>query len=271
VTLKPSNSAPRLNEYREKNFNLIHESLSDIKKALGRLEHNAVSLSPSTLAESESASASPYTPVKVFEGDLSFIRHSEHATLSAEISAAAPENIQTAEVALSLSSLKSLLDGRNLPSRINELRFPNTSPHISSAKVELPPVSLVIAVLKRANSKLTFPVSSLIYLIDQIAERTPISYLQLLFTDCSVLENLCKDIYFPTKPIPPEKFNLMNGLLMFLLFEYSMDGEDPTTPVSDCKEVLKLCERNFLNAMLTYEAMVTPSLENIQCLMIAVS
>jgi hypothetical protein len=135
---------------------LIHESLSDIKKALRQLEHNSVSLSPSTVAESESASASPYVPVKVFEGDLSFNKHSEHATLSAEISAAAPESIQTAEVVSSLSSLKSLLDGQNLPSRINELRFPNASPHVSGAKVELPPVSLVIAVLKRANSKDTF-------------------------------------------------------------------------------------------------------------------
>jgi hypothetical protein len=63
----------------------------------------------------------------------------------------------------------------------------------------------------------------------------------------------------------------MNGLLMFVLFEYSMDDSDPTTPASDCGEVSKFCERNFANAMLTYESMVTPSFENIQCLMIAVS
>jgi hypothetical protein len=63
----------------------------------------------------------------------------------------------------------------------------------------------------------------------------------------------------------------MNGLLMYVLLEYAMDDEDPSTPASDCMEISKFCGRNFGYAMLTYESMVTPSLENIVCLMIAVS
>jgi hypothetical protein len=105
---------------------------------------------------------------------------------------------------------------------------------------------------------------------DSFAERTPITYLQLLLGDHSLLETLCKGIYFPTKPIPPDNVNLMNGILMFVLLEYSLEDDDPTTPAVECKEISTLCERNFGYAMLTYEAMVTPTLENIQCLMIAV-
>jgi hypothetical protein len=146
-------SSSKLNIIREKNFNMIHESLADIMKTLRRLENKPVTTSPSATEEAGSSGASPYVPAKVFEGESSFSKHSEQATLSAEITAAAPESIQTAEVVSSLSSLRSLLEGQSLPSSIDELRFPDTPLISPRAKVDLPPMPLVIAVLKRANSK----------------------------------------------------------------------------------------------------------------------
>lgn len=62
----------------------------------------------------------------------------------------------------------------------------------------------------------------------------------------------------------------MNGLLSFVFAEYSMDV-DASLSGSDCAMYAKLCENNFIVGLQDYECLVTPSLENIQCLMIGVS
>ena len=73
---------------------MIHESLSDIMKSLRRLENKSGFTSNPVAETPDSANVSPYI-AQVFEGESSFTRHSEQATLSAEISAAGPESIQT--------------------------------------------------------------------------------------------------------------------------------------------------------------------------------
>ena len=62
----------------------------------------------------------------------------------------------------------------------------------------------------------------------------------------------------------------MNGLLSFVFYEFGMTG-DTSLSSSDCAMYAKLCEKNFIAGLQDYECLVTPSLENIQCLMIGVS
>lgn len=62
----------------------------------------------------------------------------------------------------------------------------------------------------------------------------------------------------------------MNGLLSFVFAEYSINV-DSSLSSSDCAMYAKLCEKNFIVGVQDYECLVTPSLENIQCLMIGVS
>jgi hypothetical protein len=62
----------------------------------------------------------------------------------------------------------------------------------------------------------------------------------------------------------------MNGLLSFVFYEHGI-VDDTSLSSSDCAMYAKLCENNFIAGLQDYECLVTPSLENIQCLMIGVS
>jgi hypothetical protein len=81
-----------------------------------------------------------------------------------------------------------------------------------------------------------------------------------------MLENLCKKVYFPTRPCSTGEITLLNGLLFYLLDAYSQENS-PDLSSSECAAYAKLCEKNFCDGILEYECLVTPTLENIQCLM----
>jgi len=61
----------------------------------------------------------------------------------------------------------------------------------------------------------------------------------------------------------------MNGLLFYLLDAYSQENQADLSS-SDCATYAKLCEKNFCDGIQDYECLVTPTLENIQCLMMGV-
>jgi hypothetical protein len=86
------------------------------------------------------------------------------------------------------------------------------------------------------------------------------------FRDHIMLENLCKKVYFPTRPCSTGEITLLNGLLFYLLDAYSQENS-PDLSSSECAAYAKLCEKNFCDGILEYECLVTPTLENIQCLM----
>lgn len=86
----------------------------------------------------------------------------------------------------------------------------------------------------------------------------------------SIIEDLCRKVYFPSNPFSMGELTLMNGMLSFVFAEYSINV-DASLSSSDCITYAKLCEENFIAGLQDYECLVTPSLENIQCLMIGVS
>jgi len=62
----------------------------------------------------------------------------------------------------------------------------------------------------------------------------------------------------------------MNGMMCFLFAEY-IASPDASLPSAECAKYAKMCETNFIAGLQDYECLVTPTLENIQCLMIGVS
>jgi Fungal specific transcription factor domain len=90
------------------------------------------------------------------------------------------------------------------------------------------------------------------------------------FRDHMILENLCKKVYFPTRSFSKGEVTLVNGLLFYLLDAYSKENDSDLSS-SDSATYSELCEKNFCDGIQDYECLVTPSLENIQCLMMGVS
>jgi hypothetical protein len=140
--------------FSEKHFNLVHESLLDIKERLRQLNQNQSSSTDSLeTCEIPTEESLPIVPETTFQGESSFDSHSALASLSAEVSARGAENSSHGhDIYTSLSTLKSLLQNQARPSPADDLSFPITSKP-TTAKVQLPPLAAVLAVLKRATSK----------------------------------------------------------------------------------------------------------------------
>ncbi|TVY31773.1 putative transcriptional regulatory protein [Lachnellula subtilissima] len=234
----------------KRDLSLIQESVLEIKERLERLEKSQQAPKHSfdvcvVTAERNAASALSTT----FQNEPSFLQQSAQASLSAEISAEeAKTGDSNQEIQYSLESLKSLLQGAYLPSSINDLYFPCSTARAPVEDIELPPMSLVVAALRKATVKL------------------PPVILHNGFRDHMMLENLCKKVYFPARPSSKGEVTLMNGLLFYLLDAYSQEDQADLSS-SDCATYAKLCEKNFCDGIQDYECLVTPTLENIQCLM----
>ncbi|KAH8585442.1 fungal-specific transcription factor domain-containing protein [Bisporella sp. PMI_857] len=232
------------------NFSAIHENLAEIKKQLAKLEQRQQSHQlPFEVCVVNTERTTELVPNTPYQNEPSFNSQSAQASLSAELSAGEANSTSiNQEIQSSLASLKLLLQRQNKPSPVNDIYFPCSSTRLLTESIDLPPVSVVIAALKKATVKV------------------PPVILHNGFRDHLMLENLCKKVYFPVSPPSKGEVILVNGLLFYLLDAYSKEG-DPALSSSDCAMYAKLCEKNFCNGIQDYEFLVTPTLENIQCLM----
>jgi hypothetical protein len=144
----------------ESHLSLIQETLNEIKDRLGKLEQSQQEpKSPFEIhivATERNASSGATT---IFQNEPSFNNQSAQASISAELSAKEANVTEfNMEIQSSLVSLKSRLQGQNVPSSVNHLYFPCSSSRLSTQNVELPPVSIVIAALKKAAGQ--YPVLS---------------------------------------------------------------------------------------------------------------
>ncbi|KAH7364088.1 fungal-specific transcription factor domain-containing protein [Rhexocercosporidium sp. MPI-PUGE-AT-0058] len=233
----------------EKHFSLIHDSLREIKDRLGKLEVSPVTSAASPgLCLVDTGIGSPFVPETAFQSETSFDSHSVQASATAEYSAAeVAHNDVDQEIHASLNALKSLLRGQGTPSPSNNLSFPRAVAELSTPKVELPPMPVIIEVLSKASG------------------RIPLVILHSGLRDDSLLEELCKKIYFPTKHVSKGEITLMNGLLFYVFGEYCME-DGPASSLYPT--YAKLCEKNFVAGLQHYDCLVTPTLENIQSLLL---
>ncbi|KAG4429451.1 hypothetical protein IFR05_015062 [Cadophora sp. M221] len=251
VSKGSDSSRPRApaSSYHEKHFSLIHDSLREIKERLGKLDTNQIAtISSPNLCVVATETESPFVPETAFQSETSFDSHSVEASVTAEYSAAeVVHNDLDHEIHASLTALKSLLRGKGTPSPSNNLSFPRAVANPNAPKVELPPMHVIIEVLKKASAQI------------------PLVILHSGLRDDSLLEELCKKIYFPTKHVSKGEITLMNGLLFYVFGEYCMEGR----PASSLYPTYaKLCEKNFVAGLQDYDCLVTPTLENIQSLLL---
>lgn len=97
-------------------------------------------------------SEAPSVPETAFQSETSFDSHSVQASVTAEYSAAeVVHNDLDQEIHASLTALKSLLRDQGAPSSSNNLSFPRAVTRSNVPKVELPPMPVIIEVLKKAS------------------------------------------------------------------------------------------------------------------------
>ncbi|CZT04726.1 uncharacterized protein RAG0_11086 [Rhynchosporium agropyri] len=235
----------------EKHFSLIHNSLREIKDRLEKIDISQASVpAPPELCITTSETEYPFVPETAFQSETSFDSQFVYATVTAEYSVEeVVHNDLNQEIGVSLAALKSLLCGKGKPSPSNKLSFPRavTKATLSAPKFELPPMDIIIEVLKKASTQI------------------PLVILHSGLRDESLLEELCKKVYFPTKHVSKGETTLMNGLLFYVFGEYGMEEGDPNPLYLN---YAKLCEKNFVAGLQDYDCLVTPTLENIQSLLL---
>jgi hypothetical protein len=136
----------------ENNLSLIHESLTDIKNRLTKIERtyqpNKSPFEVSVVTTERNASSNLSA---AFQNELSFNDQSAQASISAELSAE-ETNISEfdLEIRSSLASLKLRLQAQSVPSSANNLYFPCSPARPTTQNVELPRMSIVLAALRKA-------------------------------------------------------------------------------------------------------------------------
>ena len=78
---------------------------------------------------------------------------------------------------------------------------------------------------------------------------------------------MCKNIYFPTEAVSADQIVIFNGLLSLLV---RSAGSDPPFADQEGENYGRLCEKNFLAGVQTYEVMVSPSRDHVFALYLAV-
>ncbi|KAL1957349.1 hypothetical protein VTO42DRAFT_6138 [Malbranchea cinnamomea] len=223
----------------------ILERLSALEKSVHELLHGSRTVSSSTkqapcIPAQVSSSAGP-----TFEGQSSFnseTRLARDAAYSAIATLSGTKNVNQS-VSTALLSLKNSLDSPRQSTSASQ------DPNLSD--VNLLPVSFVVALVKRIKTKPPF-----YFVYHSLQEHVHI-------------ESLCQKIYFPSKPIPGGSTTLLYGLLYYAIRDY-MHEEDPELSVYDCAAYAELCERQLNLDLKNPDLGLSPTLEKVQAMLIAV-
>jgi hypothetical protein len=139
----------------ENNLSLIRESITEIKDRLAKLErtHQPKKTPFEVYIVTTEGNASSNLSAG-FQNEPSFNDQSAQASISAELSAE-EANISEfdLEIQSSLASLKLRLQSQSVPSSANNLYFPCSSARPTTQNVELPPVPIVLAALRKATGQ----------------------------------------------------------------------------------------------------------------------
>ncbi|OJD36814.1 c6 transcription factor [Diplodia corticola] len=240
----------------ERQIELIQQRLTSIEKSvkdisLSRAATPARSSPANDRGPSTSTHGSPSTPITAYEGDSSFGSQTLQAGEAADRTIARVLGAaSTAEVRSALSSLRHSLETHDSSTRVHDAYLSPSAPRAGSPELTLPPVELVVAIVRR------------------IKVHPPFSLVGYCWRDLQQLEKLCQKVYFPSDSVTPGSLTLMHGLLFFTLRDYITEN-DTALSNWDLPVFAELCEHNFYQCLERYESLVVPTLENIQSLLLA--
>lgn len=102
------------------------------------------------------------------------------------------------------------------------------------------------------------------------AANRPIFLCSYAINDPSLVERLCRDVYFPMVPISSGHLAAMYGILHVLLEEFTI-MRNSLCQKYDLKLHVAKYEQNFNSIIESYEVLAVPSFENIFALVMGVS
>ncbi|KAF2452502.1 C6 transcription factor [Lineolata rhizophorae] len=239
----------------EKQIELIQERLRTIEMSVKEISRSS-QRSQSPPREDllgQSTKGSPPASITAFEGDSSFGTSTLEASKAADL---AVERVlgENQEVAAALSALRDSLQSHETDSRVHYAYLSNQQGPSKPfrADIRLLPVEFVIALVKKYKV------------------APPLCLVTMAAPEHIDVEKLCQKIYFPSEPIPPGSVTLMHALLYYIMRDYAEEDYSDLSEF-DLATYKDICEKNLYKGLETYETLVTPTLENIQSLLLGAS
>lgn len=140
----------------ERQIALIQERLQGIESSLKLLSRGSVVSTPNVGSVGSDAGDVPgpaNKTISIYEGDSSFGSQTIQAGQLADVTATAVPGVPSSELSSALTLLKDSLKRHEALSRIHETHLSTRVKLDSVGQQELPPASLVIALIKTAKGK----------------------------------------------------------------------------------------------------------------------
>ncbi|KAI0385506.1 fungal-specific transcription factor domain-containing protein [Hypomontagnella monticulosa] len=106
------------------------------------------------------------------------------------------------------------------------------------------------------------PVEIVIAIVKEIKRKTPVFLRSWVIDDASLIEILCRGIYFPTEPLSVGHLTSTYGILYSVGKELLLT-QNPLCNDFDIHAFVQTCEGNFDMGLKTYDILAQPSFENI--------
>ncbi|KAI2472279.1 hypothetical protein F4781DRAFT_9715 [Annulohypoxylon bovei var. microspora] len=180
----------------------------------------------------------------LYQGSSSFTTLSAEASKALQTSAISKTSDVAHKFGQSFSQLDGLIRISSTSSSLRDHRFspfPDTQP---TPSIKPLPVNLVVSVLQKIKAH------GAIFLHGYI------------ISDISLIDDLCRRVFFPTDPVSIGLVTGVHGLLCMLLRE-SLTLDDPLGKEYDLKTYITQCEHNFNVGIETYDILAIPSFENV--------
>lgn len=140
----------------ERQITLIQQRLQGIENSLKQLSRGSVGSIPKARSDGSEAEDLPVPSnktISIFEGESSFGNQTIQAGQLADVTATAVPGAPSSELSNALSLLKDSLKRHEALSRIHETHLSTRVKSDSVNQQDLPPASLVIALIKIAKGK----------------------------------------------------------------------------------------------------------------------
>ncbi|GAW16092.1 hypothetical protein ANO14919_055150 [Xylariales sp. No.14919] len=209
------------------------------------------SVSHSTVSPGYEIRPACLTSNDLYRGSSSFAALSAEASEAVQSSALSAVSNAAQNIDESVCELNSLIHTGNTASSLKDHYFSTVSAEQPTISIKPLPVDLVISVLRK------------------IKAHGSIFLHGYVISDITLIENICRRVYFPTDPVPTGLVTSMYGLLYFLLRESLMLGERLGNEY-DLKTYVAQCKHNFNIGIETYNVLAVPSFENILSLTLGI-
>lgn len=211
-----------------------------------------------------------------FEGDSSLAAHSAYAKefLESAVSHSTPEMLSSPKISEALSSLKQIVEMQSKQRDAGTQRSQLSSrlgARCDIRDLEMPPLPIVLSVLKKAKGKAQKPVRAKRVNTEEKAENPPAcfgGYIPFFTLDYFI--STCQEVYFTTEDFSDATFIIANFGLYGIFVEFGFCEKEPAAR-DEYQRYVQVCKDNLEMALANLNILMPVTMDSVVALAVGVS